>query len=70
MAIRSEIAEKANFEKIRYAQCWEDADVLLEALQVDTADTCLSSDAAGTLGIELTPLDAMLAPDTAEESER
>ena len=47
MAIRSEIAEKANFAKIRYAQCWEDADVLLEALQVDTADTCLSVASAG-----------------------
>jgi len=47
MAIRSEIAEKADFARIRYAQCWEDADVLLEALQVDSMDTCLSIASAG-----------------------
>ena len=47
MAIRSEIAEKADFAKIRYAQCWEDADVLLEALQLDSTDTCLSVASAG-----------------------
>ncbi len=47
MAIRSETAGKANFERIRYAQCWEDADILLEALQVDSADTCLSVASAG-----------------------
>ena len=47
MAIRSEIAERADFAKIRYAQCWEDADILLEALQVDSADTCLSVASAG-----------------------
>nr|CAM58109.1 hypothetical protein [uncultured marine microorganism] len=47
MAIRSEIAEKADFAGIRYAQCWEDADVLLEALQVDSVDTCLSVASAG-----------------------
>jgi S-adenosylmethionine-diacylglycerol 3-amino-3-carboxypropyl transferase len=33
--------------RIPYAQCWEDADVLLEALQVDSADTCLSVASAG-----------------------
>ena len=47
MAIRSEIAGKADFARIRYAQCWEDADILLEALQVDSADTCLSVASAG-----------------------
>jgi len=33
--------------RIPYAQCWQDADVLLEALQVDSADTCLSVASAG-----------------------
>jgi len=33
--------------RIPYAQSWEDADVLLEALQVDSADTCLSVASAG-----------------------
>jgi len=47
MAIRPKIAEKANFARIRYAQCWEDADVLLEAMDVQPADTCLSIAAAG-----------------------
>lgn len=47
MAIRTEIAERADFARIRYAQCWEDADVLLEALQVCRTDTCLSVASAG-----------------------
>ncbi len=34
MTVRTEILEKADFGGIRYAQCWEDADVLLEAMQV------------------------------------
>lgn len=32
---------------IRYARCWEDADVLLAALDVQPGDTCLSIGAAG-----------------------
>src|SRR4051812_36270859 len=31
----SEISAKADFSIIRYAQCWEDADILLEALSVE-----------------------------------
>ena len=41
------IAERADFSGIRYAQCWEDADVLLEALALTPADTCLSIASAG-----------------------
>lgn len=33
--------------RIPYAQCWQDADVLLEALQVDGTDSCLSVASAG-----------------------
>jgi S-adenosylmethionine-diacylglycerol 3-amino-3-carboxypropyl transferase len=47
MTIKSEIAGKADFGSIRYAQCWEDADVLLEAMQVRPADTFLSIASAG-----------------------
>jgi S-adenosylmethionine-diacylglycerol 3-amino-3-carboxypropyl transferase len=36
------IADAADFSLVRYAQCWEDADVLLEALDVRPGDVCLS----------------------------
>lgn len=44
---RSEIANRASFETIRYAQCWEDADILLEALDIQPGDTCLAIASAG-----------------------
>lgn len=44
---RSEIAAQADFSEIRYAQCWEDADILLAALDVQPGDTCLSIASAG-----------------------
>ena len=47
MIIQAEIADQTSFERIRYAQCWEDADVLLEALQPRPGDTCLSIASAG-----------------------
>ena len=43
----SEIAKRAEFDLIRYAQCWEDADILLEALNIQEGDTCLSIASAG-----------------------
>lgn len=43
----SEAAARADFSDIRYAQCWEDADVLLEALDVQPGDVCLSIASAG-----------------------
>jgi len=49
----TEIASKARFDRIRYAQCWEDADVLLEAMQVAEGDTCLSIASAGDNTIAL-----------------
>ncbi len=42
-----DIAKRANFSEIRYAQCWEDADVLLSALDVQPQHTCLSIASAG-----------------------
>ena len=44
----SEAAAHADFTSIiRYAQCWEDADILLEALEVKPGDECLSIASAG-----------------------
>jgi len=45
--LRSEAATRADFSQIRYAQCWEDADVLLEALDIQPGDVCLSIGSAG-----------------------
>ncbi len=43
----SEAASRADFSSIRYAQCWEDADILLEALDIRPGDVCLSIASAG-----------------------
>ncbi len=43
----SEIALNANFSHIRYAQCWEDADILLDALDIQSHHVCLSIASAG-----------------------
>lgn len=46
--MRAEAAEHADFQSVlRYAQCWEDADILLEGLDVQRGDTCLSVASAG-----------------------
>jgi S-adenosylmethionine-diacylglycerol 3-amino-3-carboxypropyl transferase len=47
ITMQAEIAGRAKFEQIRYAQCWEDADVLLEALDVRPSGTYLSIASAG-----------------------
>ena len=43
----NEVEQLVNFSCIRYAQCWEDADVLLEALAIQPGSTCLSIASAG-----------------------
>ncbi len=43
----SEVASRADFSAVRYAQCWEDADILLEALDVGPGGVCLSIASAG-----------------------
>jgi S-adenosylmethionine-diacylglycerol 3-amino-3-carboxypropyl transferase len=43
----SEIAAQTDFSTIRYAQCWEDADVLLEALDIRRGDVCFSVGSGG-----------------------
>lgn len=43
----SEVEKRATFSLIRYAQCWEDADILLEGLKIAPGDTCLGIASAG-----------------------
>jgi S-adenosylmethionine-diacylglycerol 3-amino-3-carboxypropyl transferase len=43
----SEIVNHADFGHIRYAQCWEDADILLEALNIQPGDVCVAIASAG-----------------------
>jgi S-adenosylmethionine-diacylglycerol 3-amino-3-carboxypropyl transferase len=43
----SEAAQRADFSAIRYAQCWEDADILLPALDVQPGQTVVSIASAG-----------------------
>jgi len=52
----SEIGKKADFSIIRYAQCWEDADILLEALAIRPGHTCVAIASAGDNAL------AMLGP--------
>ena len=42
-----------NPDDIRYAQCWEDADVLMKGLDVQPGDTCLSIASAGDNALAL-----------------
>ena len=45
--VRSEIEEHAKFDIIRYSQVWEDAEILLEALEIKEEDNILSIASAG-----------------------
>ncbi|MEI8194946.1 MAG: DUF3419 family protein [Phycisphaerae bacterium] len=45
--MKSEAAAHADFSLIRYAQCWEDADVLLAGLDIQPGDVCLAIASAG-----------------------
>src|SRR5947207_7134688 len=49
----SEVAAKADFSGIRYAQCWEDADILLDGLDIQPGDVCLSIASAGDNSLAL-----------------
>ena len=51
--MRSEIVTRADFSNVRYAQCWEDADVLLEALDVRPGQVCLSIASSGDNALSL-----------------
>lgn len=56
--MRSEIQERAKFDYIRYAQCWEDADVLVAALQPQ-GRKCISIGSAGDNSFSLLAAGAM-----------
>jgi S-adenosylmethionine-diacylglycerol 3-amino-3-carboxypropyl transferase len=49
----TEAATRADFSRIRYAQVWEDADVLLAALEVKPTDTVVSISSAGDNALAL-----------------
>jgi S-adenosylmethionine-diacylglycerol 3-amino-3-carboxypropyl transferase len=49
----SEVAAKADFSGVRYAQCWEDADILLQALALRPGSVCLSIASAGDNALAL-----------------
>ncbi|MES2569386.1 MAG: DUF3419 family protein, partial [Verrucomicrobiota bacterium] len=51
--MNSEAAHHADFSRIRYAQVWEDADILLDALDIQPGDTCLSIASAGDNAIAM-----------------
>jgi len=51
--VRSEAAARADFTGIRYAQVWEDADVLLAGLDVQPGDVCVSIASAGDNALAL-----------------
>jgi len=43
----SNIEKRADFSFIRYANCWEDADILMKALNISEGDRCLSIASSG-----------------------
>ena len=43
----TELGDRTDGHRLRYAQCWEDADVLLEALDIQPGDVCLSIASGG-----------------------
>ncbi|MEY2880355.1 MAG: hypothetical protein RLZZ15_2735 [Verrucomicrobiota bacterium] len=53
MSATTEAAARADFSRIRYAQVWEDADVLLAALSVQPTDTVVSIASAGDNALAL-----------------
>lgn len=53
MSTTTEAATRADFSHIRYAQVWEDADVLLGALDVQPGDTVVSISSAGDNALAL-----------------
>ncbi|QDX94154.1 DUF3419 family protein [Brevibacillus laterosporus] len=44
---RPELAREVDFSLVRYAQCWEDADILLDALDIQPGDNCLAISSSG-----------------------
>lgn len=53
MSQTTEAASRADFSQIRYGQVWEDADVMLAALDVQSTDTVVSIASAGDNALAL-----------------
>jgi len=51
--VKSEVEDYAKFDIIRYAQVWEDADILIEALDINENDNILSIASAGENAISM-----------------
>ena len=51
--IKSEVEDYAKFDILRYAQVWEDADILLQALDIHEDDNILSIASAGENAISM-----------------
>ena len=51
--VKSEIEDYARFDIIRYAQVWEDAEILIEALKINENDNILSIASAGENAISM-----------------
>ena len=45
--VHTQLVDEVDFSIIRYAQCWEDADVMLDALRPEPGEVCLSIASAG-----------------------
>jgi S-adenosylmethionine-diacylglycerol 3-amino-3-carboxypropyl transferase len=54
------IRQRAKFDFIRYASCWEDCDILLEALRIKPGDSCLSIGSSGDNSLALLTKDPEL----------
>lgn len=50
---QTDIAARADFSILRYAQCWEDADTLLSALDIHPGDVCFSVGSGGENSLSL-----------------
>ena len=51
--VKSEVEDYAKFDIMRYAQVWEDADILLEALDIQENDNILSIASAGENAVSM-----------------
>jgi S-adenosylmethionine-diacylglycerol 3-amino-3-carboxypropyl transferase len=49
----TEVAERADFSAVRYAQVWEDADILVKGLGIQEGEVCLSIASAGDNALAL-----------------
>ena len=51
--IKSDVEDYAKFNLIRYARVWEDAEILIEALEINENDNILSIASAGENAISM-----------------